>query len=118
MNSTAIGYYDHQSVLSSNATTTKLPNKVIKKSVRKLKPSSMVLFGKSVASIDWSNLYRLPSCQDNCDLFYNLLLLGFDKSLPIKIAKVHCRDKPWIALDLKRLVFDGKQELAVGNRNF
>ena len=113
----AIGLSDHQSVLFTPATVTKLPNKVIKKSVRKSKPSSTVSLKRFVTSMDWSHLYRLPSCQDKCDNFYNLLLLGLDTFLPINKVKVHCRDKPWMTLDLKRLIFDREQALATGNRN-
>ena len=65
----AIGLSDHQSVLFTLATATKLPNKVIEKSVQKSKPSSMVSLEKFVTLMDWSQLYRLPSCQDKCDLF-------------------------------------------------
>ena len=44
------------------------------------------------------HLYRLPFCQDKCDLFYNLLLLGLDIFQPKKMVKVHCRDNKNIPL--------------------
>ncbi len=69
----AIGLSDHLSVLITPAIQTKQPNNVIKKTSRKAATSNLVSFGKYVKSLDWSHLYRIPSCQDKCDLFYNLL---------------------------------------------
>ena len=85
----AIGLSDHLSVLTTPAIQTKQANNVIKKTSRKTTTSNLVSFGKYVKSLDWSHLYRIPSCQDKCDLFYNLLLLGLDSItfLPKKSAK-------------------------------
>ncbi|CAB4021326.1 Hypothetical predicted protein [Paramuricea clavata] len=113
----AIGLSDHLSVLATPAVQPKQPNNIIKKTVRKTKPSSITSLGKFVKSLDWSHLYRLPSCQDKCDLFYNLLMLGLDTFLPKKKVEVHCRDKPWITPDLKKLISDRQHALAAGNRN-
>ncbi len=83
----AIGLSDHLSVLTTPAIQTKQANNVIKKTSRKTTTSNLVSFGKYVKSLDWSHLYRIPSCQDKCDLFYNLLLLGLDSItfLPKKV---------------------------------
>ena len=83
----AIGLSDHLSVLTTPAIQTKQPNNVIKKTSRKTTTSNLVSFGKYVKSLDWSHLYRIPSCQDKCDLFYNLFLLGLDTFLPKKVSK-------------------------------
>ena len=112
----AIGLSDHLSVLTTPAIQTKQPNNVIKKTSRKTTTSNLVSFGKYVKSLDWSHLYRIPSCQDKCDLFYNLFLLGLDTFLPKKSVKVHCRDKPWITPDLKKLISERQRALTAGNR--
>ena len=44
-------------------------------------------------------------------------MLGLDTFLPKKKVKVHCRDKPWITPDLKKLISDRQRALAAGNRN-
>ena len=112
----AIDLSDHLSVLTTPAIQTKQPNNVIKKTSRKTTTSNLVSFGKYVKSLDWSHLCRIPSCQDKCNLFYNLLLLGLDIFLPKKSVEVHCRDKPWITPDLKKLILDRQRALAAGNR--
>ena len=44
-------------------------------------------------------------------------MLGLDTFLPKKKVKVHCRDKPWITPDLKKLISDRQHALAAGNCN-
>jgi hypothetical protein len=53
----AIGLSDHLSVLATPAVQTKQPNNIIKKTVRKTKPSSIASLGKFVKSLDWGHLY-------------------------------------------------------------
>ena len=77
----------------------------------------MKLLGNFITSLDWTSLYRLSSCQDKYDLFYNLLMLGLDTFLPKKKIKIHCRDKPWITPELKRLISDRQKALAARDRD-
>ena len=77
----------------------------------------MKSLGNFITSLDWTSLYRLSSCQDKYDLFYNLLMLGLDTFLPKKKIKIHCRDKPWITPELKRLISDRQKALAAGDRD-
>ena len=113
----SIGLSDHQSILLTPACQPKQPNNINKKSVRKITSSSMKSLGNFIASLNWTRLYRLPSCQDKYDLFYNLLMLGLDTFLPKKKIKIHCRDKPWITPELKRLISDRQKALAAGDRD-
>ena len=39
-------------------------------------------------------------------------MLGLDTFLPKKKIKIHCRDKPWITPELKRLISDRQKALA------
>ena len=77
----------------------------------------MKSLGNFITSLDWTSVYRLSSCQDKYDLFYNLLMLGLDTFLPKKNIKIHCRDKPWITPELKRLISDRQKALAAGDRD-
>ena len=113
----SIGLSDHQSILLTPACQPKQPNNINKKSIRKITSSSMKSLGNFITSLDWTRLYRLSSCQDKYDLFYNLLMLGLDTFLPKKKIKIHCRDKPWITPELKRLISDRQKALAAGDRD-
>ena len=113
----AIGLSDHQSILLTPACQPKQPNNINKKSIRKITSSSMKSLGNFITSLDWTSLYRLSSCQDKYDLFYNLLLIGLDTFLPKKKIKIHCRDKPWITPELKKLISDRQKALAAGDRD-
>ena len=77
----------------------------------------MKSLGNFITSLDWTSLYRLSSCQDKYDRFYNLLMLGLDTFLPKKKIKIHCRDKLWITPELKRLISDTQKALAAGDRD-
>ena len=44
-------------------------------------------------------------------------MLGLDTFLPKKKIKIHCRDKPWINPELKRLISDRQKALAAGDRD-
>ena len=77
----------------------------------------MKSFGNFSTFLDWTRLYRLSFCQDKYDLFYNLLMLGLDTFLPKTKIKIHCRDKPWITPELKRLIHDRQKAFAAGDRD-
>ena len=112
----SIGLSDHLSILLTPACQPKQPNNINKKSMRKITSSSMKSLGNFIASLGWTRLYRLSSCQDKYDLFYNLLMLGVDTFLSKTKIKIHCRDKPWITPELKRLIRDRQKALAAGDR--
>ena len=44
-------------------------------------------------------------------------MLGLDTFLPKKKIKIHCRIKPWITPELKRLISDRQKALAAGDRD-
>ena len=113
----AIGLSDHQSILITPTCQLKQPNNINKKSIRKVTSSKLRSLGNFITSLDWTSLYRLSSCQDKYDLFHNLLMLGLDTFLPKKKIKIHCRDKPWITPELKRLISDRQKALAEGDRD-
>ena len=114
----SIGLSDHQSILLTPACQPKQPKNINKKSIRKITSSSMKSLGNFITSLDWTRrLYRLSSCQDKYDLFYNLLMLGLNTFLPKKKIKIHCRDKPWITPELKRLISGRQKALAAGDRD-
>ena len=90
----SIGLSDHQSILLTPACQPKQPNNIKKKSIRKITSSSMKSLGNFITSLDWTRLYRLSSCQDKYDLFYNLLMVGLDTFLPKKRLKFIVETNP------------------------
>ena len=82
----------------------KRPNATTKIWIRKRNPRSIIAIGTFLNYLDWSVLNFLPSCQEKCDLFFDIIVMGLDTILPKKSVKLHCRDKPWITPDLKLLI--------------
>ncbi|CAB4025227.1 Hypothetical predicted protein, partial [Paramuricea clavata] len=92
----AIGQSDHMSVLLHPVSNNHRPNTITKVWVRKRKQSNMQAFGRFLLDLNWNVLSQLPDCQEMCDLFYVIILMGLDTISPQKSVKLHCRDKAYV----------------------
>ena len=111
----AIGQSDHMSIFFQSLNRQQRPNTTTKVWIPKRNPWNIKAIGRFLNDLDWSVLTFLPSCQEKCDFFYNIILMGLDTILPKKSVKLHCRDKPWITPDLKFLISQRQKAFVSGN---
>ena len=83
--------------------------------IRRRNPRSVQSIGRLLKDLDGSILNLLPSCQEKCDLFCNIILMGLDTILLKNSVKLHCKDKPWTTPGLKILIAQRQKTLASRN---
>ena len=92
-----IGLSDHSVVLlfpklnSENGTTTTQFHHV-----RVQDKNSKALFVHALSKVNWAKLYHLKTCQEQYDLFHDVLLQLMDTHMPFKTVKRQTNDKPWL----------------------
>ena len=111
----AIGQSNHMSIFFQSLNRQQRPNTTTKVWIPKRNPWNIKAIGRFLNDLDWSVLTFLPSCQEKCDFFYNIIRMGLDTILPKKSVKLHCRDKPWITPDLKFLISQRQKAFVSGN---
>ena len=72
-------------------------------------------FTADLTSINWSSLYRLPACQEQCDAFTSVLNSLIEEHFPTTTEVRHSNDKPWVTKGFKILVQDRQKALHEGN---
>ena len=72
-------------------------------------------FTAHLTSINWSSLYRLPTCQEQFDAFTSVLNSLIEEHFPTTTEVRHSNYKPWVTKGFKTLVQDRQKALHEGN---
>ena len=72
-------------------------------------------FTADLTSINWSSLFRLPTCQEQFDAFTSVLNSLIEEHFPTTTEVRHSNDKPWVTKGFKTLVQDHQKALHEGN---
>ena len=72
-------------------------------------------FTADLTSINWSSLFRLPTCQEEFDAFTSVLNSLIEEHFPTTTEVRHSNDKPWVTKGFKTLVQDRQKALHEGN---
>ena len=70
---------------------------------RPLPDSSIKLFGRWVASNDWSDIYNAETAHEKATFLQTILMEKFNYFFPEKISKFRFDDKPWVTTEVKYL---------------
>lgn len=57
-----------------------------------------------LSSCDWSFLDSPMNCENQVQLFVELVRIGLDNIMPLKTTKLHVNDPPWFTPELKKLI--------------
>ena len=72
-------------------------------------------FTAYLTSINWSSLFRLPTCQEQFDGFTSVLNSLIEEHFPTTTEVRHSKGKPWVTKGFKTLVQDRQKALHEGN---
>ena len=72
-------------------------------------------FTADLTSINWSSLFRLPTCQEQFDAFTSVLNSLIEEQFPTTTEVRHSNDKPRVTKGFKTLVQDRQKALHEGN---
>ena len=80
-----------------------------------VRPETKRTFAADLTAINWSSLYRLPTCQEQFDAFMSVLNSLIEEHFPTTTAVRHSNDKPWVTKGFKALVQDRQKALHEGD---
>ena len=60
--------------------------------------------GRYLSSIDWSFVELVNGCENKLSLFLDLVRIGVDTIMPLKLVKVHINDPPGVNGEFKKLI--------------
>ena len=73
--------------------------------VRDKRPSSVRCLGRFLCEVPWDLIFTAKlSCEQNLSNFANVIDYGLNTLMPLRAAKVHGNDKPWMNKNLKILI--------------
>ena len=85
------------------------------KTTRHVTTETKRTFAADLTAINWSSLYRLPTCQEQFDAFMSVLNSLIEEHFPTTTAVRHSNDKPWVTKGFKALVQDRQKALHEGD---
>ena len=85
------------------------------KTTRHVTPETKRTFAADLTAINWSSLYRLPTCQEQFDAFMSVLNSLIEEHFPTTTTVRHSNDKPWVTKGFKALVQDRQKALHEGD---
>ena len=98
-----IGSSDHFSILINPSA----PNSIIRERhvyKREMKDSNVPAFGRWICNDPWSGVFNEDDCQDNFNIFFELIMDAINSYFPLKKQKVSVYDKPWVSNKLKQFI--------------
>ena len=63
-----------------------------------------VMFASDLKKIKWEDLYHLPSCEEQLQMFTSNINELMDKHFPTKTVVRHTTDKPWVSDRFRYLI--------------
>ena len=99
------GQSDHNSLICTFKKS-QAKNMTTKVKRRKRNPTNRSAFGKWLADINWTTLYREVSCEQKMAIFQNVLKTGLDLFFPLRTVKLHDKDKPWVTHEFKKIILN------------
>jgi len=66
--------------------------------------NSKIMLAHELEKFNWTELYRLDSCEAKLLYFNSTIHYLLDKYLPLRLVKKHIGDKPWIDENFKALI--------------
>ena len=85
------------------------------KTTRHVTPETKRTFAADLTAINWSSLYRLPTCQEQFDAFMSVLNSLIEEHFPTTTTVRHSNDKPWVTKGFKALVQDRQKAVHEGD---
>ncbi len=59
---------------------------------------------KELINVNWSNMYRINSCQEQANFLYCTIHDIVEHVAPMRVFKIKCNDKPWVTGKFKETV--------------
>lgn len=84
--------------------------------VRSFDQNSRSSFAQALKAYDWSDFYRMNSCEDMTLHFYVTLQQLLDQHMPQKTVQRHSNDKPWVDDHFRHLIKLRQQAFTSGNQ--
>lgn len=76
----------------------------MKKIVRSHNSNRKILLANALKIFNWIYLYRMNSCEDMVQYFYDVILQLLDTYMPLYCCRSHDYDKPWVDASLRQLI--------------
>lgn len=110
-----LGLSDHSSVLLQplNVVPSYQPTTRILK--RTCKPTNKQAVYSSLQRCNWTQLYHLPTCDEQFSMFQSIINGTIDTYLPLRQYKLHPTDKPWFTDDIKDAIANRQRAWVNGN---
>ena len=100
-----IGRSDHNAVLiTAQSTSKRQRGEDIEVMVRPHDTNGKALLAQAIQSINWTPLYQMGTCEEMTACFYDTITSLVDYHLPLRNAKRHSTDKPWVTDQFRRLI--------------
>ena len=119
-----IGLSDHQVLILKPTMSNFCPPKKVTIQRRVKGHNEKTLFLHDLKRVRWQELYRMKSCEDQLNFFYNTMNGLIEQHFPIKIVSKSSNDRPWITSQFKDLIkirdghfYDGNDALYKVYRN-
>ena len=109
------GLSDHLTVTISPSKRQRSTNRKKTISVRKRNKSSVEALGRFLSKIDWSVLDSLSTIEDHLNYFSDIVMVGLNSMMPLKVVKLHVDDTPWMTPYLKDLIWKRQKALKENN---
>ncbi len=99
-----IGISKHQVIIITPNTVNLESPKQVFVTKRCQGPKERGALCRSLQAVNWDPLYTMPTCEEQYEMFENVLNMMIEEFLPIKIVKQNTNDHPWITDDFHRLI--------------
>ena len=101
----SLGLSDHQVVICSPKPSFSAP--IARKEKRKMRcfsENAKALFGYELREINWTSIFRAPSCHEKYVIFENLLSSLIEKHFPFRFVTRVESERPWITDHFRELI--------------
>ena len=99
-----IGASDHNAVVMMAKHRPTDRGEDVTVTVRSHDSNGRALLGQAIADINWTSLYRMDTCDEMTEAFYQTVTSLVDCYLPMKSVKRHTTDKPWVTDQFRHLI--------------
>ena len=98
------GLSDHATVIMKPKI--RVPNQHTRKSIiiRDVRESNKASLGRYFAGIDWSCVTDQITCEDQLQVFTDIVVNGLSNIMPERTIKIYPEDAPWLSVKLKKLI--------------
>ena len=113
-----LGSSDHNIVIASPCSGTSWKHKICSRSsvtYRQMKPEQLCAFKIALEKQNWTKLYHAITCQEQYDIFEQVLQSLIETYFPCRTKQSFSNDKPWISESFKKLIAKRQKAFLAGD---